>query len=200
MNASEIHIPLFPLNIFLLPGEQVPLHIFEERYRQLFSEAEGENKTFGLPFEDAELKYGYVSICRLVEVTKRYATGESDVIIEAFSIGKLKLFQSVFPSKQYPGGIIEVVENTCLDGAPDPNVLNAFEKYLSFLEGSVTLDLSGYRLVDIAASLKLSNTDKIKLIHTQGIAKQNAFLLRNLRYINLLLEQEKGIENGFILN
>lgn len=200
MSTSEIHIPFFPLNIFLLPGEQMPLHIFEERYRQLFLEAEGDNISFGLPFEDADLKCGYVSVCRLVEVTKRYATGESDVVIEAHSIGKLKSFQSVYPSKQYPGGVIEVEQNSYLSARPNAEVLTAFEKYLSFLEGSEKLDLSGYLLVDVAASLKLSNTDKIKLIHTSNAEKQNAFLLRNLRYINLLLEQERGIENGFILN
>ena len=200
MSTSEIHIPFFPLNIFLLPGEQVPLHIFEQRYRQLFADAEGEDLAFGLPFEDADLKCGYVSVCKLVEVTKRYNAGESDVIIEAYSVGKLKSFESVFPQKKYPGGVVEMEQEKCLNALPTEEVLAAFDKYLSFLEGSESLDLSGYRLVDIAASMKLSNTDKVKLIRTKNEEKQNSFLLRNLRYTNLLLDQERGIENGFILN
>ncbi len=200
MSTTEKHIPFFPLNIFLLPGEQVPLHIFEPRFRQLFAEAESESISFGLPFEDADLGCGYVSVCRLVDVVKRYHSGESDVVIEAHAIGKLKSFQSVFPKKQYPGGIIEIEQESYLDSKPTNEVMAAFEKYLSLLEGSVKLDVSAYRLLDVAASLKLSNADKVKLIYTNNTAKQNAFLLRNLKYINLLLEQEKGIENGFILN
>ena len=96
MNTEILHIPFFPLNIFLLPGEQMPLHIFEPRYRQLFEEAEGRDFEFGLPYEDEELKRGFVSICRLQKVVKRYESGESDVIIESKRIAELKDYEPVF--------------------------------------------------------------------------------------------------------
>ncbi len=200
VNKPEHHIPFFPLNIFLLPGEQMPLHIFEPRYRQLFNEAESENVQFGLPFEDANLKRGYVSICRLLEVSKRYTTGELDVIIESLTIGKLKSFESAYPSKLYPGGVVINEKDSYLNTTPIDEVSEAFEKYISLIEGKMPLDVTDFRLVDIAASLKLSSTDKIKLIDTENVDKQNSILLRNLRYMNLLLDQEKSIENGFILN
>ena len=200
MNKSEQHIPFFPLNIFLLPGEQMPLHIFEPRYRQLFMEAESENVHFGLPYEDADLKRGYVSICRLLEVSKRYPTGELDVIIESLAISKLKSFESAYHSKIYPGGVVINEKESYLNSTPMDEVLEAFEMYISLIEGKTPLNFTEFQLVDIAASLKLSSTDKIKLIDTENVDKQNAILLRNLRYMNLLLEQEKSIENGFILN
>lgn len=43
-----IRIPIFPLAIFPLPGEMVPLHIFEPRYRQLLEDAEKRDIAFGI--------------------------------------------------------------------------------------------------------------------------------------------------------
>ena len=35
--------PLFPLGIVALPGELIPLHIFEERYKTMIDECIGSN-------------------------------------------------------------------------------------------------------------------------------------------------------------
>jgi Lon protease-like protein len=43
---------LFPLPIVLLPTEQVPLHIFEERYKELIGECLEQEREFGLVFAD----------------------------------------------------------------------------------------------------------------------------------------------------
>ena len=42
-------IPIFPLSIVAFPGEQVNLHIFEPRYRQLIRECFDAQKQFGIP-------------------------------------------------------------------------------------------------------------------------------------------------------
>ena len=36
--ADYATIPIFPLQIVVFPGEMVPLHIFEERYKQMFAD------------------------------------------------------------------------------------------------------------------------------------------------------------------
>ena len=45
-------IGLFPLPIVLLPGERLPLHIFEERYKELIAECLDEGAEFGLLLAD----------------------------------------------------------------------------------------------------------------------------------------------------
>ena len=45
---------LFPLGIVLLPTEQIPLHIFEERYQELIGECLAEEREFGLVFADED--------------------------------------------------------------------------------------------------------------------------------------------------
>ena len=42
-------LPLFPLKLVAFPGEQLNLHIFEPRYKQLFRECEENQITFGIP-------------------------------------------------------------------------------------------------------------------------------------------------------
>ena len=43
-----VRIPMFPLAILPVPGELVPLHIFEPRYRQLLQDMETSDITFGI--------------------------------------------------------------------------------------------------------------------------------------------------------
>ncbi len=42
-------IPIFPLGLVVFPGEQLNLHIFEPRYKQLIQECKAADKPFGIP-------------------------------------------------------------------------------------------------------------------------------------------------------
>src|SRR5437773_5641479 len=42
------HLPLFPLNTVLFPGMGLPLHVFEERYRQMIGECLEADRCFGV--------------------------------------------------------------------------------------------------------------------------------------------------------
>ena len=42
-------LAIFPLQLAIFPGEEVPLHIFEPRYKQLIVECRDEGITFGIP-------------------------------------------------------------------------------------------------------------------------------------------------------
>lgn len=41
-------LPLFPLQMVVFPGSSVPLHIFEQRYRDMVGNAEGDGSEFGI--------------------------------------------------------------------------------------------------------------------------------------------------------
>jgi ATP-dependent Lon protease len=73
-------IPLFPLNLVLLPGEQLPLHIFEPRYRQMVRECLDEKTYFGLLLA---LPGGVVRVgcsAEILDVIKTYEDGRMDII------------------------------------------------------------------------------------------------------------------------
>ena len=47
-----VELGLFPLGIVLLPTEQLPLHIFEDRYKELIAECLDADTEFGLVYAD----------------------------------------------------------------------------------------------------------------------------------------------------
>jgi Lon protease-like protein len=73
-------IPLFPLNVVLFPGEQLPLHIFEPRYRRMVRECLGANSPFGmlLALPDGIVRVGCSA--EILDVTKRYDDGRMDIL------------------------------------------------------------------------------------------------------------------------
>ena len=48
VTIARVLIPLFPLNVVLLPGTQLPLHIFEERYKEMIGAAIHDESVFGV--------------------------------------------------------------------------------------------------------------------------------------------------------
>ncbi len=102
-------IPFFPLQSVFFPGETVPLHVFEERYKQLIHDCQKEALTFGIPvFIDNAMAYG--TEVQLVEVANTYENGEIDVVCVARQIFKIKSFEQQMEGKPYAGGNVEFIE------------------------------------------------------------------------------------------
>jgi Lon protease-like protein len=82
-------LPLFPLDLVLLPGTPLPLHIFEPRYQEMISECLDRNQHFGVvrgkdgkdKNEDQELaEIGCTA--EILTITKKYPDGRMDIVTE----------------------------------------------------------------------------------------------------------------------
>jgi Lon protease-like protein len=85
-------IGLFPLGIVLLPGERVPLHIFEPRYRELIGECIETQGEFGLIYADESSLRDIGTRARVVAVLEQYDDGRMDIVVEGvtrFRVGEL---------------------------------------------------------------------------------------------------------------
>jgi Lon protease-like protein len=73
-------IPLFPLNVVLLPGAELPLHIFEPRYRQMVKDCLEDKSEFGmlLALPNGVARVGCTA--EIVDVVKRYDDGRMDIL------------------------------------------------------------------------------------------------------------------------
>jgi Lon protease-like protein len=77
-----LELPLFPLDLILLPYEYLPLHIFEPRYKKMIKNAIDNDTPFGiiLSQDDGVFTKG-VKVC-VTEVFKEYKNGEYDVLVK----------------------------------------------------------------------------------------------------------------------
>ncbi len=199
--SEKIQIPLFPLSVFLLPGERTQLHIFEKRYQQLFSELEKGDPYFGIPFSMGGKTMRYGTRCKLVRVIKRYNSGESDVLIEAQGIFELTEFTPMKEGKLYPFGTV-ILKRDLSKELASTEVLEAYESLDGSLSGSdVPLHLvdSPYVLA-IMASLGFSSEEKFRFIQLDSSKKRDESLLGLIKMMNQLITQEQATENGIYLS
>jgi Lon protease-like protein len=77
-----MRIPLFPLDTVLFPGAALPLHIFEDRYREMIGECLAENKEFGVVRGESDRLAVIGCTANIVRVPERYADGRMDILCE----------------------------------------------------------------------------------------------------------------------
>jgi Lon protease-like protein len=74
-------LPLFPLDLVLLPGISVPLHIFEPRYKEMIGECLAHKKPFGIVRAQQDAAVAEIGCtAEIVEVAKRYDDGRLDIV------------------------------------------------------------------------------------------------------------------------
>jgi Lon protease-like protein len=82
-------LPIFPLDLVLLPGAPLPLHIFEPRYKEMISECLEQKKPFGIVRASEEGVAGVGCTAEIVSVTKKYDDGRMDILargVERFEV------------------------------------------------------------------------------------------------------------------
>lgn len=75
-------LPLFPLELVLLPGTPLPLHIFEPRYKEMIGECLANGTAFGIVRAVEEGIADVGCTAEIITVTKEYEDGRLDLICE----------------------------------------------------------------------------------------------------------------------
>jgi len=75
-------LPVFPLELVLLPGAPLPLHIFEPRYREMVSECLERNQNFGVLRAKEEGIAEVGCTAEIIAVTKKYPDGRMDIVTQ----------------------------------------------------------------------------------------------------------------------
>jgi hypothetical protein len=194
--AEILHIPMFPLSILPLPGELVPLHIFEPRYRQLLQDAEINDMQFGVFFSHDVNEQKIGSLMKLESIIKRYPGGETDIIVKCEDIFNMDLLLRTYKSKMYPGGNVRLW-NIMVDTFPAPDLYDLFVQYLKLR--NISENYSVFNLYQIANELNLDAVDRYKFL-TIVDDKREPFLVSRVRFQIFLMEQEKKSKDTFHLN
>ena len=75
-------IPLFPLNLVLLPYELLPLHIFEPRYKKMVKDHIEGKKPFGIILDEDNVVCTKGCRVKIQKVYKKYSNGEYDILVK----------------------------------------------------------------------------------------------------------------------
>ncbi|KAB2866255.1 MAG: hypothetical protein F9K37_14415 [Bacteroidales bacterium] len=200
MSFTTKSMAMFPLGVFLLPGEEIPLRIFEPRYKQLVGECEENNNTFGIPYIIGDEIKTYGSEVELLNVVARNNKGEMVIMIKGVRNFHLLDFTETLPGKLYGGEIIEYVDDNYLTSNPELIVLvKKLKLNIDPVLGSLVTDNS-INLFSIAKSMMLNSNEKFSFYSLRDTYKMEKYLIKRLRYLEQLQVQEKLLENNFSLN
>ena len=187
-------IPVFPLGIVVYPGEELNLHIFEPKYKQLINDCFETKKSFGIPtvIDGKIVEMGTVVIIK--EISNRYDDGQLDIKTEGVQPFKILEFVKEIPEKLYGGAIVNYPQ---INNVGSPSLLRFI------LDGIRKLHLSlNVEKVFKNADEKLLSYD---LAHHAGMNLQDEYYLLELeleihrqeflkRHIVKLLEVMKEME------
>lgn len=97
MPKDQLILPLFPLpGVVMFPGMNLPLHIFEERYKKLISTSLKKNKTFGIVFAKENICSEVGTIVEIIDVEK-LEDGKLNILTEGKKRFKIVNFMSKEP-------------------------------------------------------------------------------------------------------
>jgi Lon protease-like protein len=134
-----IELPLFPLNVVLFPGAELPLHIFEPRYRLMISECYEQEKPFGVVLAQPEseiLQEEPYSVGTMAEIEAldRLEDGRMNLIVKGTQRFRIL---SQHREKPYLSAIVEryedIVEPKQLLVVHANHARNLFDSYLQIL-------------------------------------------------------------------
>jgi Lon protease-like protein len=116
--ADEVtDFPLFPLALVALPGELVPLHIFEERYKTMMDECLDSDGEFGIVWMSDDGLREIGCACTIERVLERMDDGRMNLLARGTRPFRVLERQAHLP---YPAGLIQFIDDQLDD--PDPQL------------------------------------------------------------------------------
>ncbi len=202
---KELLLPLFPLEVVLLPEEPLPLHIFEERYKQMVGEcleakahASGQ-QGFGVVLAKGQEMRTVGCSARIVNLTRKYSDGRMDIL----TVGKQR-FEVLYTNEEMPylrGGVDFFEDDQGADTASDQEASRAIELFrdaMQRLRKSAEMPIHlprPYRYLSfrIAAPLPLEIDFKQQLLSIRNEAER---LSQVTHVIKLLIAQVELLQKA----
>jgi len=109
------YLPLFPLDVVLFPEMLLPLHIFEERYKEMIAECLQGDSPFGILYSHQDTVEMIGCTAKITQVIKRYPDGRLDLV----AVGRKRFQVSFFDSERaYLRGSVELLTDSVGDRGP----------------------------------------------------------------------------------
>ncbi len=201
-------IPIFPLGIVIYPGEDLNLHIFEPRYKEMIAECQVGKKPFGIPAVIDNRMQDYGTLVEVKEFTKTYDNGEMDIKTRGEKVFRVLEVIKVVPDKLYSGAIVNYPDNNDQGNIElmkkVMNSIRELHKLLNVTKEFTKSDdlLSSY---DVAHHVGLTLQEEYELLGLMQELQRQEYLKRHLtKVIPMVAEMEhlklKVKQNGHFKN
>jgi Lon protease-like protein len=177
-------LPLFPLHVVVFPRTQLPLHIFEERYKEMVSDAMRDNTEFGIVLakEDGIVNAGCTVVVE--QMLKQYPDGRMDIL----TAGRRRFeVVTLNEEKEYLRGEVEFFDDDEPGPAPDEVQHRALTQYKGLLEIGEARSYSAPDLKDPQLSFQLAQS--IQDLDFLSVLLRNRSERDRLRELNEFLSE-----------
>jgi Lon protease-like protein len=200
---AGLELPIFELPLVLLPGEQLPLHIFEDRYKRMVGTALEQDEPFGIVLRDDEGARSIGCTARIDDVLERFDDGRMNIVVSGEAPFKVL---DRFESPEFPAGEVELIpeeEVPPIDEASASAARQAFAELAERATGERPdpTELDHASAYAIAARIELPAETKQQLLEMRDEDERMALLANALGAVGKALERaeeaaERASGNG----
>jgi ATP-dependent Lon protease len=200
---AGLELPIFELPLVLLPGEQLPLHIFEDRYKRMVGTALEQDEPFGIVLRDDEGARSIGCTARIEDVLERFDDGRLNIVVSGEAPFKVL---DRFESPEFPAGEVELIpeeEVPPIDEASASAARQAFAELAERATGERPdpTELDHASAYAIAARIELPAETKQQLLEMRDEDERMTLLANALGAVGKALERaeeaaERASGNG----
>lgn len=190
-------LPLFPLNLVVFPHEDLNLHIFEPRYKEMINECLENQVTFGIPTFINNKVAGYGTEVHITQLSKRYDDGRMDIKTKGLRVFRIVDFQNPVEGKFYSGGEVAFDQNQDLSEEVNPFLLSLVDRLYKLLKINIDYYKPDYQPFSyrIAHKIGLSVNEEYQLLTIPTETERQKILISHLeRIIPVVTEIERAKE------
>lgn len=172
----EIEIPIFELPLVVLPGERVPLHIFEDRYKRMIGHSLETAEPFGILLRDEESPREVGCSATVEQVVERFDDGRMNVVVAGVERFRVIAERG---GEEDPRALIEPLAEG--EESADPaDAHSAFAALVEAVGGAMPEELAA-TAYGIAARVELPAEFKQELLETNDEERRMIMLRTQLR-------------------
>lgn len=196
-------VPIFPLSVVVYPGEQLNLHIFEPRYKQLIKDCHEQKKLFGIPAVIDNRVQDFGTLVSITEITTVHPNGEMDIKTVGEKVFRILEIIKEIPEKLYCGAIVNYPVNHVHGSAEIMRLLmNSIRELHRML--NVTKDfkkedreLTSY---DVAHHIGMSLQEEYELLNLMYERQRQEYLKLHLTRVLPMVAQMEQLKEKIKLN
>jgi len=196
-------IPIFPLALVVFPGEELNLHIFEPRYKQLIADCQEAKKPFGIPSVIQNQVAEMGTLVEIIEIVKTYDNGELDIRTKGIKVFRVLEMSPSIPEKGYSGAIVSYPKNEHIGNRDLMEiVVGAIKELHKMLNVVKQFKASGKDLCsyDIAHHAGMSIDEEYEMLGLMKELQRQEYLRRHLKKVLPVVAEMESLKVKVKLN